>query len=221
MIIPAYNAAAHIEQSVRSALAQRNIDVTVFVVDDGSTDDTLAVVAALADPRVQLITGASHRNVSKARNLGAASGDAPWISYLDADDLWPRGRTADLLAAITQPDQQIAYGHSVTFPDGAAVDTTVRRPPAHAPIGPTPGTVLFSRAVYERVGALDETLRMGEFVDWMSRARSLGIAEVQVPIVALHRRAHGSNTTRDLSAGAQDYLTVVAAHINRQRSTDS
>lgn len=220
VIIPAYNSAAYIEQAVASALTQRDVEVKVFVVDDGSTDDTAAVVTALADARIRLITGCSFRNVSRARNIGTALGSAPWISFLDADDLWPQNRTATLLTAITDPERQIAYGHMLTFTDGATLDPTAEQPPAGWPIGPAAGAVLFSRAVYQRVGELDETLRMGEFVDWMARARSLGVVDVPVSVIALLRRAHADNTTRDLPARTRDYLRVVAAHIARQTGSD-
>lgn len=216
VVISAFNAAAHIQDAVASALAQRQVEVQVFVVDGGSTDNTATLVAANADPRVHLINDGTYRNVCEARNLGVARGDGEWICYLDADDLWPQDRTAELLAAITDPAQQIAYGHMLTFPDGAAVNTQTVYPPGDSPLGPAVGTAVFSRTIYQRVGELDESLRMGEFVDWMARARNLGFDEVPVPIVALLRRAHANNTTRDLPSGAQDYLRVVAAHMARQ-----
>lgn len=220
VVISAYNAAAHIEQAITSALAQRGVDVRVFVVDGGSSDETPALIAANPDTRVHLIHDGTYLNTCAARNLGVARGDAPWICYLDADDLWPQDRTATLLAAITDPAQQIAYGHMLTFPDGATVDTATDYPPGDSPLGPAVGTAVFSRSIYERVGELDESLRMGEFVDWMARARSLGFEDVPVPVVALLRRAHANNTTRDLPSGAADYLRVVAAHMARQETTD-
>ena len=216
MVIPAYNAAAYIQTAVASALAQRHVEVQVFVVSGGSTDDTPARVATMTDPRIHLVSESRRLSASQARNIGTQLGSAPWIGYLDADDLWPQDRTAALIAAITEPEQQIAYGHMLTFPDGAAVDTARVYPPGESPRGPNPGTTVFSRVIHERVGELDETLHMAEFIDWMARARNLGIREVAVPIVALLRRAHAHNTTRDLPAGAQDYLRVVAAHMARQ-----
>ena len=220
VVISAYNAAAHIEEAVTSALAQRGVEVQVFVVDGGSADETPALVAANPDPRVHLINDGLYLNTCEARNLGVACGNAPWICYLDADDLWPQDRTATLLTAITDPSQQIAYGHMLTFPDGAAVDTTTVYPPGDSPLGPAVGTAVVSRSIYERVGGLDESLRMGEFVDWMARARSLGFEDVPVAVVALLRRAHANNTTRDLPSGAADYLRVVAAHMARQQARD-
>lgn len=217
VVIPAYNAAPYVEAAVASALAQRNVEVEVFVISGGSTDDTPDRVAAMTDPRIHLVSESRRLRASQARNIGAQLGTAPWICYLDADDLWPQDRTAALIAAITEPEQQIAYGHMLTFPDGAAVDTTRAYPPDDSPVGPNPGTTVFSRAIYERVGELDETLHMAEFIDWMARALNLGLHQVPVPVVALLRRAHANNTTRDLPSGAQDYLRVVAAHMARQQ----
>jgi len=220
VVISAYNAAAHIQDAVNSALAQRGVKVNVFVVDGGSDDNTPQLVAALGAPQVHLIAEGAYLTTCQARNLGVSLGTAPWICYLDADDLWPQARTAVLLDAISDPAKQIAYGHMLTFPDGAEVDTTTVYPPGDSPLGPAVGTAVFSRAIYERVGELDESLRMGEFVDWMARARALGFVNVPVSIVTLLRRAHANNTTRDLPAGAQDYLRIVAAHMARRNSGD-
>lgn len=221
VIIPAYNAAAYIQAAVASALAQQNVNVEVFVVNGGSSDDTQARVSAMTDRRIHLVNKSRRLWASQARNIGAALGTAPWISYLDADDLWPYNRTAALLAGITKPGQQIACGHMLTFPDGATVDITRTYPLANSAQGPLPGTTLCSRAIHEHIGPFDEALRMGEFIDWMARARNLGYQEAPVPIVALLRRAHAHNFTRESPSGAQDYLRVVAAHIARQKLDSS
>ena len=212
VVIPAYNAAAYVQAAVASALAQRHVAVQVFVVSGGSTDDTPARVAAITDPRIHLVTESRRLSASQARNIGTQLGSAPWIGYLDADDLWPQDRTAALIAAITEPEQQIAYGHMLTFPDGAAVDTARVYPPGESPRGPNPGTTVFSRVIHERVGELDETLHMAEFIDWMARARNLGIQEVAVPIVALLHRAHAHNTTRGAAAAANPRRQRLTTH---------
>ncbi len=89
VIIPAYNAQAFLRATLDSVLAQTYDRLEVIVVDDGSTDDTGAVVAAVkaTDPRVRLITK-TNGGVSSARNAGIAAARGDYVAFLDADDIW-------------------------------------------------------------------------------------------------------------------------------------
>lgn len=89
VIIPAYNAETHVHTAVASALNQTYRDLEVIVTDDGSTDDTAAVVASCAakDPRVRLLRQ-SNLGVAAARNRAIAAARGELIAPLDADDFW-------------------------------------------------------------------------------------------------------------------------------------
>jgi glycosyltransferase involved in cell wall biosynthesis len=89
VIVPAYNAASTIEATVRSVLAQTAADLELIVVDDGSSDGTRGLVAAIAgsDSRVELITQ-PNEGVAGARNTGIDRASAAYVSFLDNDDLW-------------------------------------------------------------------------------------------------------------------------------------
>lgn len=89
VVIPAYNAAAVVGETVRSALAQTLRETEVVVVDDGSTDDTAAVVGQIAagDARVRLIRQ-DNAGVAVARNAGIVATRGRYVAPLDADDVW-------------------------------------------------------------------------------------------------------------------------------------
>lgn len=98
VIMPAYNRAGMILRAVGSVLASGRDDVEVVVVDDASTDDTAAVVAALDDPRVRLLRQPVNRGVCAARNAGIDAARGRWLVLLDTDfELLPGG--LDRLAA--------------------------------------------------------------------------------------------------------------------------
>jgi glycosyltransferase involved in cell wall biosynthesis len=86
VIIPAYNAAATIAAAIESVLAQTRAPDEIIVVDDGSKDDTAAVVERFG-PGVRLIRQAN-AGCGQARNTGARESRGTWLAFLDADDLW-------------------------------------------------------------------------------------------------------------------------------------
>jgi len=85
-IIPVFNRAQFLAATVRSALAQECGDQEVIVVDDGSTDGSIALLDQFGD-RVRLVTQ-GNRGPGAARNLGAATARADYLAFLDSDDLW-------------------------------------------------------------------------------------------------------------------------------------
>jgi len=97
VVIAAYNAEAYIERAMRSALSQENVEVEVVVVNDGSTDDTLAAASGIDDIRVKCLSLARNSGPSAARNTGIAISSAPWVAVLDADDTLMPNRLARLL----------------------------------------------------------------------------------------------------------------------------
>lgn len=101
VLVPAFNAAATVAAAVRSALAQTVPAMEVLVVDDGSRDDTAAVVAAIAakDSRVTLMRHEATRGVSAARNTALRAARGEWIAVLDADDRFAPERLETLVAS--------------------------------------------------------------------------------------------------------------------------
>ncbi|OQW46366.1 MAG: hypothetical protein A4S16_10995 [Proteobacteria bacterium SG_bin6] len=101
VVIPAFNAADWIDQTLASARGQTHRALEIIVVDDGSTDDTAARVAAVAarDPRVRLIRQ-PNGGVARARNRGIAAAAGAYVAPLDADDLWAPTKIERQVAAF-------------------------------------------------------------------------------------------------------------------------
>jgi glycosyltransferase involved in cell wall biosynthesis len=100
VVVPAHNAGRYIAATVRSALDASAPDVEVLVVDDGSTDRTVAEVRAIDDPRVTVISIAASGGPSRPRNIGIRQARAPYVSLLDSDDLLKPGKLAASVAAL-------------------------------------------------------------------------------------------------------------------------
>src|SRR5262249_4651515 len=109
VIIPAWNAARTILETVRSVQAQTFRDFELIVVDDGSTDDTLDVLAAVDDPRLAVYSY-DNGGLATARTRGTARASGELVSFVDADDLWtPDKLEAQIAALSARPGAGAAY----------------------------------------------------------------------------------------------------------------
>ena len=88
VIIPTYNRAHLVGRAIRSVLAQTFQDIELIVVDDGSIDDTEAIVLDFPDPRIHYLRHEINRGGSAARNTGIRAACGEYVAFLDSDDEW-------------------------------------------------------------------------------------------------------------------------------------
>lgn len=100
VVMPVYNAERYVEMAVRSALASDLTDIEVLVVDDGSKDRSLEIVAGIGDPRVVIVRLRPSGRPSRPRNVGIARARAPYVAFLDADDLVKPTKLSAAVAAL-------------------------------------------------------------------------------------------------------------------------
>jgi glycosyltransferase involved in cell wall biosynthesis len=91
VLMPAYNAGKYIHEAISSVLAQSFTNFELLIVNDGSTDDTLAVISSFNDARIRVINQ-TNKGVAAALNNGLQHAQAPYIARFDADDIcYPTG----------------------------------------------------------------------------------------------------------------------------------
>lgn len=227
VVIPAYNAAAHLGDCLDSVLAQAGVAaLELVVVDDGSTDATAEVAGSR--PGVRVIRLAGNEGPSRARNAGIAAARGDLVAFLDADDLWPAGSLAARIDVLRRhPQAALAYGDCRQFDDGGPHDHTLFEagrlgaaawgqgsvvPDAYVRLLAdnfiTTGSVLVRRSAVAGTGGFAEDLRLVEDLDlWLRIARAHPIA--WCPQVCLLRRRHGGNLSRDAEAMASAFLSVL------------
>ena len=221
VVIPAKNAAAYVGETIASALAQADV-TEVIVVDDGSTDDTIAIVRAVRDPRLRLIHNDS-AGVSAARNLGARYASSAWLLFLDADDRLRPGAVAALLAtARGAPRAVLVYGDYNTIDSGGRQIgrrdlLKGRRKPSGDVLSRLAagnfivnGGIALARAeAFRAVGGFDTSLRYCE--DWHCWCRLAAIGEFEfAPKLLLDYRLHTTNTMNAAVRTPGDFFPAIA-----------
>lgn len=120
IIVPAYNAARYIADTLDSIRAQQGVDTEVIVVDDGSTDGT-AERALAADPRITLLRQ-ERAGVSAARQAGTRVAKGCYLKYVDADDLLTPGGLIEQLGRIERSGADVVYGAWAYLERGSDAD---------------------------------------------------------------------------------------------------
>lgn len=108
VVIPLYNKEKSIAQTLECVLNQTFQDFEVIIVDDGSKDNSAAIVEQFVDSRIHLIRQANG-GVSAARNRGIEEAQGEYVAFLDADDVWQAGHLANLTNLIRQYPQCRAW----------------------------------------------------------------------------------------------------------------
>lgn len=213
VIIPVYNAAAYLRETIDSVLAQLYPNIEVLVVDDGSTEDLSRIVAAYGD-RVRYVRKPNGGPAS-ARNLGVRMATADYIAFLDADDVWePEKLRAQIDMLLLHPSLGLVYS-TVSEIDRDGRLRSASRGRQQRPSGdiaqalfwhnwiPT-STVVTRRACFAQVGWFDEARELISVEDydmWLRIAERYQVMYLEQPLVRY--RAHAGGISRNI---ARSYL---------------
>lgn len=208
VIIPTWNRSRFVAEAVRSVQAVDGPDLAleILVVDNGSTDDTAAVVQAMGVRYVYCETPGA----AAARNLGMREATGDYLAFLDDDDVWLSGHLREHLKLLEARKDFIGcIGQVVlTDPEGQPVGAPY---PDHLPADgdvfpwlmqnwPQLGAIVMRTAVRDAVGYFDESAQSRNSSrdwDWMLRiAREHKIGHVRVPVVHFRMR-HIANPRED------------------------
>jgi glycosyltransferase involved in cell wall biosynthesis len=236
VVVPVHNAGPYLKTAVDSLLAERLPGLEIVVVDDGSTDGGVAAVERLP----LTVSRQKNKGEAAARNAGVRLATAPFVTFLDADDLLAPGALASRLEFLSAHPEEIAVGGlparlidergrtaaevfdrmaaKLSFP--FRLSDAFYRAGGFFPVSCS--LYLYRREVFDRVGLYDEALPAAPDCDF--HFRLLKTAEIPVlSVPVFDRRLHASNMSLAGAGGAPSFrpeiLDAVRA-VNRRHGFD-
>lgn len=232
VVICTWNRAAALGAAVSSVLGQTFAGFELVVVDDGSTDDTAAVVASCRDARVRYVHQENH-GLSVARNTGVATARGTYVAFLDDDDLaYPTWLEQLVRALHSRGDGDVAVvccGEVLADDERRVVRTMLP-----GPLGPAfegysgwfiPGSFLVRRDLYESVGGFVPGLEHMHHTEFALRllpeCRARGLQVVTVGEALVERHTGGSRRIGTANLGrVRRGMEYVLAHHAEQLQRD-
>ncbi|MEZ0128555.1 glycosyltransferase [Flavobacterium sp. LBUM151] len=199
IVIPCYNDAQYIEQSVFSALNQTYSQIEVIIVDDGSNVETKEILKKI-EPKITKLITQENQGQSKARNVGIEASKGDYILVLDSDDYFEPSFCQKAILSFCNPEIKLVASFVKRFndfycydfyPNGGDLKDFLICNQAAA------GSVMFRKQDFTTAGGYDETMRSG-FEDWEFYIRLLkngGTAFIIPEFLFNYRTKENSTTT--------------------------
>jgi glycosyltransferase involved in cell wall biosynthesis len=224
IIMPCYNAANTIQGAIDSIRNQILRDWELIIVDDGSSDNSVAMIRSIAEPRLRLFVQANQGSAS-ARNHGLRHARGHYIAFLDADDSWDPGFLEKMLTALDpHHDAVLAYcGWQNLGVEGGRGKPFI--PPDYAPLDrseillggcrwPIHG-VLVRRDAIEKAGGFDESLKASVDYDLWLRVAPQG-KWIRVPeVLAYYHHHEGEQITKNRLCVALNHWRAQNKYLER------
>lgn len=197
VLIPTFNRASLVGEAMRSVLAQDAPAAELWVIDDGSTDDTRAQVQALIQehqgPTQIHYLYQDNAGVSAARNLGIARSTQAWIALLDSDDRWlPEKLKLQWQAHQESPDVRLLHTEEIWIRRGKRVNPKKKHQKRGGHIFMhclplcciSPSSALLHRSLFEELGPFDPALVAGEDYDlWLRICSREAVEFIETPLL--------------------------------------
>ena len=203
VIVPTYNRADRLEETLRSIISQTYKDFELIVVDDGSTDNTSKVMQSF--PGAQYLAMEKNSGVSKARNLGLACAKGQFICFLDSDDLWDEKKLQIQVNWMeNNTDSQVCYTDEIWIRNGVRVNPMNRHRKYTGDIFRhclalcivSPSSVMLRAELFDEIGNFDESLPVCEDYDlWLRIAAKYEFHFIEAPLI-IKQGGHADQLSR-------------------------
>lgn len=177
VIIPTYNRAEFLKYAIESVLTQTFKEFELFIIDDGSTDNTKEVVSSFGDKRIKYIYYPKNRGPAYARNIGIKNSQSDFIAFLDSDDRWKKRKLEIQYRTMTDnPEYLLSHTDEIWYKNGKILNPKKIHKKQHGDVfrqslrlcAISMSTVMVQRKLFKIVGLFDEKLIVCEDYDmWL------------------------------------------------------
>ena len=214
VIMPVFNAAEHLEATIASVIGQSLPDWELLAVDDGSTDDSAAILARLAgnDPRIRVMSTGGNLGAGDARNHAMAAARGRYLAFLDADDLWHPQKLALQLEAMKSSGAVFSCTAYLRHDLDTGQQTIIG-----VPLSATRTDLLKTNTVACSTAMIDTTHLAGrrfsplrrrqDFLFWLELLTTAPEV-LGLPLVLMTYRQHSASLSAPKSHAARDTWTV-------------
>lgn len=177
IVLPTYNGASYLRQSIASCLNQSYRELEVVAVVDGSTDETEAILAEFSDERLRVVCHTRNRGLPEALNTGFRQARGELLTWTSDDNWYAPEAIQEMVAFVVQnPQVGLVYADLWLVDEEGRMTELNALPPEHLETQPWNGVYacfMYRREVYETVGDYDPSSRLVEDYDYWLRVAEL------------------------------------------------
>lgn len=218
VIVPVFNGDKYLREAIESVIGQTYRSFELIVIDDGSTDGSSEIAKSFSSKLRYFYQ--DNGGLGAALNKGVELSRGSFLSFLDHDDLWREDKLMHQMAAFdNNPDADMVFGYVKQFYSSDLNEDQRKK----IRISPTvmrgffKGCMLIRRDSFFRVGMFDTRWKLGDFIDWYSRAMEKGLKSIMLDEILLLRRIHANNTGIRERNLRPEFAKILKASLDRRR----
>lgn len=205
IIVPVYNAASVITDTILSVKSQTYSDWELILVDDSSTDDSVYMMKKYESEKIRIIASKGKKSAADARNTGLLEAKGRYICFLDADDLWDPAKLQKQIDYMNEKDAGFSFtGYEFADADGVGVRKIVRVPEKMSYRQAIKNTTIFTSTVMFDLTKIDKKLLVmpnvpsEDSATWWQVLKAGNIAYGLDEALTLYRRVGNSLSSNKL-----------------------
>jgi len=217
VIVPVYNGQKYLRETLESLVNQDYNSFEIIAVDDGSNDSSAEIIQSFDS--IKYVHQENQGNaVARNRGIELSTGDI--IALIDQDDVWVQEKLSTFGEYFTShPEIDFATANARMFlSDGVEVPVWCRNDVLNQElVDYTPGSIVFRRRLFDRIGPFDQSLVSGHDTDWVLRVKDSNTPMAVLPDVLLLKRVHEANQSSEVTRMHSELLEVFRRSINRNK----
>ena len=221
IIMPVYNTEKYVKEALDSIFSQTYTNFEIICIDDGSIDNSLSILESFGN-KIQIIKNDKNYGTSESRNRGIQLSKGEFLAFLDADDIWEKNKLEiQIMEFNNKPDLDVSFTYMQCFISPELSEDAKNKRYCSSGSVPChiPSSAVIKRTSFEKVGYFDTRFKNIEFMDWINKAKEIGLNIETLHDILVFRRIHETNVgVVDKEHSRSDYLKIIKESLERKRN---